>query len=143
MSIETGTAMGMMAFGLPILLLMLHPILTRAGRQADDDVAARQIEELLTEREQSYTALADLDFDFECDKISEQDYRRLRGELVRETSVVLGQIDDMITEKRSATDGPTRGKRPKAKPTVAVGEDAVEREISRFEQQRAKTKKGV
>jgi hypothetical protein len=98
MSIETGTAMGMMAFGLPILLLLLHPILTRAGRRAEDDIAERQIEELLTEREQSYTALTDLDFDFECDKISDEDYRRLRGELVRETAIVLGQIDDMIAE---------------------------------------------
>ncbi len=138
MSIETATAIGMAAFGLPILLLLLHPVLTRGARILPVDTASIEVEELLTERERSYTALADLDFDFECGKISERDYETLRSELLQETAAVLGQLDERIAE----TKGQARPKhraardRPTSTPTITIDEDAIEREISRFKAER-------
>ena len=145
MSIETATVIGIAAFGLPLLFVLVHPLLVNGARLLVDNHAEMEVEELLTERERSYTALADLDFDFECGKMSERDYQRLRGELMSETAGVLGQLDERISKTKA---GPvpkqTRSQSqsgPKAKPTVTINEDAIEREITQFKQRRSETKK--
>ncbi len=114
---------GLFAFGLPTLLYLLRPVLTMGGVTVEDDRAAREARELLGERERSYTALTDLDFDFECGKISEEDYERLRHDLMVETAEVLSRIDARIAAAGGGV--------PAASATSAMHEDALEQEISR------------
>jgi hypothetical protein len=115
--------LGLFVFGLPTLLYLLRPVLTMGAVTVEDDRAAREARELLAERERSYTALTDLDFDFECGKISEGDYDRLRHELMVETAEVLARIDERIAA--------TGADIPAASATSAMHEDALEREIAR------------
>ncbi len=122
----TDTAMfsvGLFAFGLPTLLYLLRPVLAMGGVTVEDDRASREARELLAERERSYTALTDLDFDYECGKISEADYGPLRNDLMIETAEVLSRIDERLAATGAGV--------PAASATVAAGEDALEREISR------------
>ena len=122
----TETAMiglGLFVFGLPTLLYLLRPVLTMGGVTVDDDRAAREARELLAERERSYTALTDLEFDFECGKISDSDYEELRHDLMLETAQVLARIDERIAATGSVV--------PAASATAAMHEDALEEEIAR------------
>lgn len=134
----TETAMigvGLFVFGLPTLLYLLRPVLTMGGVTVEDDRAAREARELLAERERSYTALTDLDFDFECGKISEADYERLRHELMVETAEVLSRIDERIAV--------AEGGIPAASATSAMHEDALEREISQHRSGRGSGRRRV
>ena len=121
-------AVGLFVFGLAALLYLLRPVLLRGGVTVNDDRAAREARELLAERERSYTALTDLDFDFECGKISEADFERLRQELMVETAQVLARIDERIAA--------AGGSIPAGSVASAMQEDALEREISRHRAQR-------
>lgn len=113
--------LGLFAFGLPTLLYLLRPVLTMGSVTVDDDRAARESRELLAERERSYTALTDLEFDFECGKISEADYDQLRHDLMVETAEVLSRIDARIAGAGV----------PAASATSAMYEDVLEHEIAR------------
>ncbi|MEO2004900.1 MAG: hypothetical protein ABGY41_12465, partial [Candidatus Poribacteria bacterium] len=70
-----------------------------------------------------YTALTDLEFDFECGKISDADYEELRHDLMLETAQVLARIDERIAATGSGV--------PAASATAAMHEDALEEEIAR------------
>lgn len=47
------------------------------------------------ERDRYYEAIADLDFEYECGKLSEEDYRKLREKLIGGLSAVLKQLDEI------------------------------------------------
>ena len=49
-------------------------------------------------REQSYSALLDLDEDYEVGKISDKDYQMLRQELLHETAEILKRIENSSDE---------------------------------------------
>ncbi|MDE0301263.1 MAG: hypothetical protein OXN17_21750 [Candidatus Poribacteria bacterium] len=57
------------------------------------DAAESDIQRLYRERERSYSALADLDEDYEVGKLSDEDYQTLRAQLLEETAAVVTQID--------------------------------------------------
>ncbi|MDA1193402.1 MAG: hypothetical protein O3A46_17130 [Candidatus Poribacteria bacterium] len=124
------TVISLLVIGAPLTVLFLFPIVKDTRRLVTDRVAL-DVAELMLERERSYTALTDLDFDHECGKISDADYDMLRQSLMEETAHVLAEIDGRIADR---TDGA-----PLAKPTFNVSDDALEREIARFKESRGKS----
>jgi hypothetical protein len=127
---------GLFILGLPLLLVFAQPLF-RPQKPVDSGAPSSPAEELLTERERSYTALADLDFDYECGKLDDKDYRQLRAALMQETAEILARIDGKIAqqqarESRQAQRAPAH---PRERPTP-VSEDAIEREIARFKRAR-------
>ena len=130
MILTTSVIAGLFALGLPLLLYILRPLFQRSSSRFEDDTTTKEIVELGIERERSFRALADLDFDYESGKISKEDYDPLRASLLEETAEVLARIDERITAKQSKR----RDTGPKTKRSVAPTptEDAVEREIARF-----------
>lgn len=81
---------------LPLFGYVLFPLFDPAFK------SKRKIEDSLKnlhlERDRYYEAIADLDFEYECEKLSEEDYRELREELFSELSAILKQTDE--EEKR-------------------------------------------
>ena len=124
MTAETALFAALALLALLALLYFIGPLLN----PADHPIEARdtELDELMIERERSYTALADLDFDKECGKISDADYERLRVDLMRETAHILAEMDARIEE---------RGGAPTA-PAGAVDDDLLEREIEAFKKAR-------
>src|SRR6266480_7247357 len=43
--------------------------------------------------------IQDLDFEYKCGKLSEEDYQKIRGEMSAEAAMVLQQIDNIETSK--------------------------------------------
>ena len=112
-----------LVLGLLSLLYLGKPIFS--GRRYGAAVNT-ELDELMLERERSYTALADLDFDRECGKISDADYETLRADLMRETAAVLEQLDARIAESKGEESG---GAGP-------MDDDMLEREIEAFKNAR-------
>ena len=83
------------------------------------------MDELLLERERTYNALADLDFDYEAGKLSEADYQMLRQQLLTEAAQVLRIID-------AADQGKS------AEPQAQRAEDSVEDVIAQYKRRRQK-----
>lgn len=138
MSVTAATIAGIFLLGLPFLLIALHPVLRGKRGSLAVDTTDAEINELLEERERSYTALTDLDFDFECGKISEPDYLSLRTALMQETAEVLSRIDARITNKRRQADARAPQSAPTAHPSP-VNEDLIEREIARYKQRQKRS----
>jgi hypothetical protein len=128
MVLTTSVIAGLFALGLPLLLYILKPLFQPSPSRSSDDTATKEVVELGIERERSFRALADLDFDYESGKISKEDYEPLRASLLEETAEVLARIDARIAAKQSGR----RATAPKAKRAPTPTEDAVEREIARF-----------
>ncbi len=81
------------------------------------------VDELLLERERTYTALIDLDFDYEAGKLSEADYEDLRQQLLSEAAQVLANIYRISQRKQPTAVG-------------SRSDDLVEAAISRYKQKR-------
>lgn len=115
-------AAGLFALGLPLLLYIVKPLfrpLSSTSYETDEFF------ELEIERERSFRALADLDFDYESGKISQEDYEPLRAALLAETAEVLARIDARITAK------------PPRRRVSSSALDLAEREIARFKRKKA------
>ena len=97
--------------GTMLLVYLYFPFIGSNQVFPEIDPVEARIQTLTMEREQSYTALADLDEDFETGKLSIQDYQNLRTELLQETVNVVSQLE-------------------------AAAEIDVESEIERYKQQR-------
>lgn len=55
----------------------------------------RELEQLTLHKETVYTAIRDLDFDFQTDKVDQHDYRELRHHLESEAIELLQRIDEV------------------------------------------------
>ena len=110
------------------ILTVLYVGLPLYGKEELLYVDDEEIQDLLLERERAYTALLDLDFDFEVGKVSEADYQQLRQQLMSEAAQVLASIDRGAPSKQ----------RPRGAPTQP--DDWVEGEIERFKRQRRKAR---
>ena len=86
------------------LLLILGLILSTAGlvgapfmhRQRpcrEDDISASASAGLLLQKDTLYTAIRDLEFDFQTGKVDQKDYAELRQQLEREAVHVLRLLD--------------------------------------------------
>ena len=79
--------------GVAILVYITYPLFRRTEIFTDLDPAEVRMQTLSLEREQSYSALADLDEDFETGKLSEADYKELRVALLQETARIVSQLE--------------------------------------------------
>ena len=76
-----------------LLVYLYFPFLKSNQKFPEIDPVEELKQTLAIEREQSYTALADLDEDFETGKLSIQDYQKLRAELLQETADIVSQLE--------------------------------------------------
>lgn len=67
---------------------------------------------LLVQKEVAYATLKDLDFDFKTGKLSDEDYRELKGQYKREAIEILEKIDK-ISQKQSRPAGKNKKKKIK------------------------------
>jgi len=79
--------------GLPLLVYLGLPLWLRQRPMPEMDAVESRIRTLFLEQERSYSALADLDEDYEAGKLSKQDYQTLRDQLLKETAAVVAQIE--------------------------------------------------
>ena len=97
--------------GIPLLVYLGLPLWSKPRPSPEMDAVETRMQTLYLERERSYSALVDLEEDYEIGKLSQADYQALRGQLLQETAAVLTQIE-------------------------TAGMAAVEEEIARYKQQR-------
>ena len=97
--------------GLPLFVYLGLPLWSKPRTSPEIDAAEARMQTLYLERERSYSALVDLEEDYETGKLSQADYQALRGQLLQETAAVLTQIE-------------------------TAGMASVEEEIERYKQQR-------
>lgn len=81
-----------LVISLPLIGYVLFPLLDPAFKPKR--ASEGKLKVLYLERERYYEAIADLDFEHECGKLSEEDYISLRERLMGELSVILKQIDE-------------------------------------------------
>ena len=79
--------------GLPLLAYLGLPLWSQARTSPEIDSIEARMQTLFLERERSYSALVDLDEDYEAGKLSQADHHSLRGQLLQETAEVLAQIE--------------------------------------------------
>lgn len=94
-----------------IFLYIAYPLIRGVDTFLNVDPAETRMKTLYMEREQCYSALADLDEDYETGKLSDEDYQELRAALMQDTAHVVSQLE-------------------------AAAQTDVEVEIERFKQQR-------
>ncbi len=97
--------------GIPLLVYLGLPLWSKPRLSPEMDAVETRMQTLYLERERSYSALVDLEEDYETGKLSQADYQALRGQLLQETAAVLTQIE-------------------------ASGMASVEEEIERYKQER-------
>ena len=97
--------------GLPLLVYLGLPLWSKPRPSPEMDAVETRMQTLYLERERSYSALVDLEEDYETGKLSQADYQALRAQLLQETAAVLAQIE-------------------------TAGMASVEEEIERYKQQR-------
>lgn len=78
--------------GLPLLVYLGLPLWSRSRISPETEPAAARVQTLFHERERGYSALVDLEEDYETGKLSHSDYQSLRGQLLQETAAVMAQI---------------------------------------------------
>ena len=79
--------------GLPLLIYLGLPLWSKLRTSPEMDTVEARMQTLYLERERSYSALVDLEEDYETGKLSQADYQTLRGQLLQETAAVLTQIE--------------------------------------------------
>jgi hypothetical protein len=85
--------MWMLLLGAPLLVYLGLPLWSKAQPTPQIDAAEARMQTLFLERERSYTALLDLDEDYEAGKLSKADYQTLRAQLLQETAELLRQLE--------------------------------------------------
>jgi hypothetical protein len=83
----------LMAVGLVVFLS--EPLVRRPSGHGMSDDETREVERLSLQKETLYTAIRDLDFDFQTGKVDDQDYAELRHRLEGEALQILQQIDSV------------------------------------------------
>ncbi len=79
--------------GVLLMVYIIYPLYREEGAFPEVDATQARMQTLNLEREQSYSALADLDEDYESGKLSERDYRELRAALMQETAQIISQLE--------------------------------------------------
>ena len=79
--------------GIPLVVFLGLPLRFRGRTAPEMDAVESSMQHLFRERERSFSALADLDEDYEVGKLSEPDYRTLKSQLLEETALVVSQIE--------------------------------------------------
>ncbi|MCZ6680201.1 MAG: hypothetical protein O7E52_23465 [Candidatus Poribacteria bacterium] len=79
--------------GFLLLVYLGFPLWSQVRPSPEVDPVEARMQALFLERERSYSALVDLDEDYETGKLSQADYQALREQLLQETAGVLAQIE--------------------------------------------------
>lgn len=79
--------------GVMLLVYLSYPLFGSSELSPEINPAEVRMQTLAIEREQSYSALADLDDDYESGKLSEEDYKELRAALLQETAQIVSQLE--------------------------------------------------
>ncbi len=79
--------------GVMLLVYLFYPLFRGSEHSPEISPAEVRMQTLAIEREQSYSALADLDDDYESGKLSEEDYKELRAALLQETAQIVSQLE--------------------------------------------------
>ena len=79
--------------GIVIFAYIAYPLIRGVDTFLNVDPAETRMQTLYLEREQCYSALADLDEDYETGKLSEEDYQEMRTELMQDTAQVVSQLE--------------------------------------------------
>src|SRR5919198_220921 len=78
---------------LSVVGLVGAPFMHRQRPGREEDTAASTSADLLLQKDTLYTAIHDLEFDFQTGKVDQQDYVELRQQLEREAVYVLRLLD--------------------------------------------------
>jgi len=108
-----------------------------AGRRTRSAGTLRDRATLLAERNQTYAALRDLDFDFQTNKVAEQDYAIQRKQLVAEGVEILQMLDHLPPLNETPDSDPIEA----AAASLRSGDAPVAAPASGAEQQPAGKKK--
>ena len=84
--------------GILLLIYLAFPLWSSKQVLQENDVTNSALQQLDLQREQSYSALVDLDEDYEVGKLSESDYQMLRQELLHEAAEILKRIENSSEE---------------------------------------------
>jgi rubrerythrin len=79
--------------GVAVVIFVAQPFVMRAAHALPTDAAGHEIERLSVQKETVYTAIHDLDFDFQTGKVDQQDYATMRHRLETEAIEILQHID--------------------------------------------------
>ena len=79
--------------GILLLIYLAFPLWSSKQVLQENDETNSALQQLDLQRELSYSALVDLDEDYEVGKLSDKDYQTLRQELLRETAEILNRIE--------------------------------------------------
>ena len=79
--------------GVMLLVYLSYPLFSSSEVSSEINPTEVRMQTLAIEREQSYSALADLDDDYESGKLSEEDYKELRTALLQETAQIVSQLE--------------------------------------------------
>lgn len=83
--------------GIPLLVYLGLPLWSQPRISPEIEPAEARMQTLFLERERGYSALVDLEEDYETGKLSQADYQTLRAQLLQETAAVMTQIDTTST----------------------------------------------
>ena len=85
------------------------------------------LEELIAQKDEVYTAIKDLEFDYMADKLTDEDYQELREKYEAEAILILQQMEEFgVAENGKLIES--------YEPT----EDFIEAEIQRFKERKSK-----
>lgn len=80
--------------GIMLLVYISYPLFSKSDLLQQLDPTEVRMQTLSLEREQSYSALVDLDDDYESGKLSDKDYKELRTGLLQETANIVSQLEE-------------------------------------------------
>lgn len=84
-------------------LYIFEPFIRRGTVSLRDDYAETPLQGLLSQKDTIYSALKDLEFDYQTGKLSDDDYEELRKKFTAEASTVLEEIDSMRSSKNGGS----------------------------------------
>jgi len=89
----------MVTLTLLVATLIVYPLIAKRKDAKADSPFKDKLDHLLLQKESSYLALKELEFDYTMGKLSQQDYERLRSKLERTALSLLKEIDRLRQEK--------------------------------------------
>lgn len=90
------------------------------------------LETLIAQRDSTYAAIRDLDFDFQLGKLSPGDYQTLRERYKARAASLLQQIDAVDGKGDASADARIEDQVAQLRAAKISNEDALEREVARL-----------
>jgi len=92
---ELGAFFLVIALALAVVFFVAQPFMERRGRRIPAE--AQDASALMAERDRIVNALQELDFDYNLNKIPEEDYPVQRAELLAKGTEILKQLDSLLS----------------------------------------------